>query len=50
MGAFWNTCPDCGKAYMWFSFTPETVARGKRCDECWHEHVQPKANEGAREE
>lgn len=34
MGAFHAIC-SCGRYYMWFSFTPRTVLRGQKCDECW---------------
>jgi hypothetical protein len=39
MGAFWKVCPDCQKPFMWFSFTPETIRRGERCEDCWERLV-----------
>lgn len=35
MGMYYVICKYCGEQYFWFSFTPETVARGERCEACW---------------
>lgn len=50
MGAFYKICPECGKAFMWFSFNALAIIRSVRCTDCWWKLEHPVTPVGPRKE